>query len=339
MRKTFIVFLIFFLCFSSISGFQSPIAKANPTYEDFTTYTEVDPNSHIGLVGTDHIDFVAYGNEDAYLYKDKGSGHFTDFEHLIDAKLSTAYGSYVPAFFWALTNNINDMKGISDANQHAIGALMSDESPQYWLRIWETYLGTRYWSTPYVISSGTWYYLEIIKSGTNFQCKIYSDPARTSLITTLSLTMHADPSFQYVFASNTYNKGTAYTVTLDIENLDLQEEGEIYTEYHSLSINVTLSHQRIGTFTRYSDITPTIVLGFQKVGEYLRHSDIHIVISLASTTYKYIEMFTFYSALTIRVLKSNYVITPEVAITGMGIAILAFIIAIFALLIALASKG
>jgi len=84
------------------------------TLEDFTEYTELDPNSHIGKT-THHIDHLGFTNEDAYIYKDYGAGHFTDFEIDFEATwVSTSGGTaVVMVSFCVLTNNLDDTRVIS----------------------------------------------------------------------------------------------------------------------------------------------------------------------------------------------------------------------------------
>ncbi len=45
-----VIFSFFLTIFLFLQSTQT--TTASPAIEDFTTYTEVDPNSHIGLVGT-----------------------------------------------------------------------------------------------------------------------------------------------------------------------------------------------------------------------------------------------------------------------------------------------
>jgi len=202
--------------------------------EDFTTYTEVDPNSHIGLVGTDHIDFAAYRNEDAYLYKDYGVGHFGNFTHKIDVKLLDEVNSTL-GFFWVLANSINDVKGIEDASQTAIGlyayggSSSTNDYPRFTVR--ESYGGSGYQDVGATnLSTGTWYYLLIKKTGTAFVVGVYSTAALRDAgdgtdgdVDNLALTLQANHTLRYAYAANTWNSGNgAYLINLDIEDLDLQ---------------------------------------------------------------------------------------------------------------------
>lgn len=194
-------------------------------YEDFTAYVEVDPNSHIGLVGTNHVDFKAYNNEDAYLYSDKGPDHFgTGWEHKIDVKY-VSHSSYNTNAVWMLSNDIDDITGLSTAGKSAV-YVNTRYSAAELMEICEMYLGSIYSSSSFTMTAGTMYYLTVKRDGTAFTCKIYSDSARTNLLATLSLTLNdAQPNHRYVFAANTNNNGQNRWGDFDIENLDLQEVG------------------------------------------------------------------------------------------------------------------
>jgi len=212
------------------------------TYEDFTTYTEVDPNSHIGLVGTNHVDFQAWMNEDAYLYKDKGVDHFgTSWEHKIDVKYVSQLTSHAAAL-WMLSNDIDDLKALNLASKPAILVYAWWTGSISVMAIQEYYQGVAYGSSQFTMTAGTMYYLTLNRNGTAFTCKIYSDSARTNLLATLSLTLHGgQPSHRYVWVADEYNNGQARWGDFDIENLDLQEGGAILKEVaDSLSLSDSL---------------------------------------------------------------------------------------------------
>ena len=222
------------------------------TYEDFTTYTEVDPNNHINKT-SNHVDFKDYRNEDAYLYKDKGAGHFTDFEHKIDARINSHSGNSL-AYFWMVSNDVDDVNGLRLAGKSFLAAVIGFYGTSYYIQLNEFYLGTEYDSTYSSVSAGTTYYCTIKKSGTAFTCKIYSDSARTNLITTLSLTLHENTSKRYIFVCNTWNSGTAYYGDEDIENLDLQEAGDTTPPtYSNVGTNTTKAGQPCKFSVKWTD--------------------------------------------------------------------------------------
>jgi len=77
--------------------------------EDFTTFTEVDPGSHISKTPTE-ITHIGYTDEDAYIYKDYGAGFWGDFEFNFEVTWvgSTSGTDFVALSFCALSNVLND---------------------------------------------------------------------------------------------------------------------------------------------------------------------------------------------------------------------------------------
>jgi len=192
--------------------------------ENFLDYTEVDPNNHITPTGdpSHHIDFDAYRNEDAYLYKDKGADYFSDFEHLITVNPVSASDNYAYGFPWLLANAVGDYVTLDHANESVISVFLSRETSatQPRFQIVETYEGE--WSHHYdsydAPSFNTKYYLVIKKVGTAFTCKIYSDEARETLLDTLSITLEVDYKFRYIYSANTFHNDTVHE-DIDIDNL------------------------------------------------------------------------------------------------------------------------
>ena len=202
--------------------YGNPTATTTSTdfREDYTTYAEVDPNNHIEKTAH-HIDFYAIKNEDAYLYKDAGVGHFTDFRHLLAVRTTGHGGDYPWSNVWVLANDLDDLYGLRVGHKTAIFAMFYyHPSYGYYINIGEMYDGTCYLGTRYSgLSENTWYYLEIIKSGTSLTLKIYSDPARTTQVHSTEITLHGDWSFRYIYGCNTYNDGSTKYIVVEIEDL------------------------------------------------------------------------------------------------------------------------
>jgi len=190
--------------------------------EDFTTYTEVDSNDHIAVTAN-HIDFDAYANEDAYLYDDKGVDYFGDFEHRIDIKPVSYSDNDIQVNVMLLSNDIDDAYGLHFYNKTfiAITVYRIDTGFGNRISLEENYNFTLH--KDYCAASfGTWYYLTVNKAGTDLSCKIYSDSARTTLLDTLNLTLHADHHFRYIFPATTWNFAPYdWHLDIDIENLNL----------------------------------------------------------------------------------------------------------------------
>jgi len=195
--------------------------------ENLTTYTEVDPNSRITKTATRSSYAGLTQNEDAYIYKDKGVGHFNgDFEHLIDVYLdaSDEFGIVV---VWGLANLVDDLGGIALASGDELSVYFFYNGADRILRLRELVGGISY-ITNYIVSLDTPYYLKIKRDesiGTygRLYCYVYSDSARTNLLETLQLDLHEKEDFRYIYATQSYNGGMAYAQTGYCENLDLQE--------------------------------------------------------------------------------------------------------------------
>jgi len=192
--------------------------------EDYTTYTEVDPNNHIFLVGTNHIDATLTREEDAYLYKDRGVDHFQDFAHLVDARSPAYISPFGTVLVWGVSNVVDDAYAWTWGFTVELYAF---SSLNYDVRL-RTKGGTGGWGSAGVASStkfsyGTWVYLKIIRSGTSLKCEIYSNAARTNLLETLEVTVGATEAYRYIYACSSWNTGIINTQEVDIENLDLQE--------------------------------------------------------------------------------------------------------------------
>lgn len=80
--------------------------------EDFTTYTETDPNSHISKTSS-KVTWTGLSNdEDAYVYKDKDVDHFNgDFVHQFEIEFSGVSGTPI-GVHWAVANLVNDREAI-----------------------------------------------------------------------------------------------------------------------------------------------------------------------------------------------------------------------------------
>lgn len=198
--------------------------------EDFTTYTEVEPDDRIQKTAN-HVDLLGYRDEDAYLYKDMGAAHFGNFDHKLDAKLVN--GNWVN-YIWGLANGVDDLYALSPS----LGVLMHGADNK-------TYMHED--AAQVDVSTGTFtddvmYYFRIKRSGTTLTCDVYGSAAdrdnEANRIDNLSLSATvAATTYRYVYACSTLHYDTNHTFfsTHDIENLDLQEAA-------GLSIPVAMHH-------------------------------------------------------------------------------------------------
>ena len=195
--------------------------------EDFTTYTELDDNSHLSQTST-KVTFTGLArNEDAWVYIDKGVDAFAgNFTHTITVNV-TATDTNGRAFVWGLTNTVDDMQGIDDASGFYFGIMVLNAGGQEW--IYENYLhGGTLSQDDFAITLNTPCYLTIVRDesiGTygRLNTYIYSDSDRTDLLDTLLHNLSEKTDFRYIFAANTLNTGTSETMSGYCENFLLED--------------------------------------------------------------------------------------------------------------------
>jgi len=193
--------------------------------EDFTTYTEVDPNDHITVTASKVTWTNLNRDEDAYVYKDMGVDHFDgDFEHLLEMQLDSTGGSYnIPALVWGVSNDIDDIESWTSGLlcRQALNA----NDPTERCAIDEKEGGV---SDQVSIAASTPYYLKIKRdesAGTygTLYCYIYTDADRTNLHATLSISLTVKGDYRYLYAACSANNGyTDRVISGYMQNLDLQ---------------------------------------------------------------------------------------------------------------------
>jgi len=185
-------------------------------YEDFTTFTEYDLNNHISVDSATKVSWTGISrNEDAWLYKDYGIGHFGDFEHftegLVSAQTASGFG-----MVWAMANIIDETRAQRDSTDKNMDAFFYGGTPLFYLQTQASQDGS------ISLSLSTLYYFTIERSGTTGTCKIYSDSGRTTLLDTLTTTT-ATTTYRYLYPCASENEATVQTSTGYCQNLDIQE--------------------------------------------------------------------------------------------------------------------
>lgn len=201
--------------------------------EDFTTYTITDPGP-LTVTSTKVDVATLLDSQVARVYKDMGAGHFSgDYEHLITVYCNSS----------TITGLCNVVWGVANVNNGDV-ALNGFGNDSNWLRMYEETASTAslflqesdggltYTDTNTSLSLDTPYYLkckrdESVGTYGTIYCYIYSDSGRTSLVDTLSVTLHTSKKdYQYVYAHAGWNaEAGSYSWTGYTENLDLQEAG------------------------------------------------------------------------------------------------------------------
>ena len=194
------------------------IASSSP-YEDFTTFTEVDPGSTVSVAAnTITVTQMQSRSTDTYVYKDYGAGYFDDFVHSVDTSANYSDSSDF-CLVWGLSDTVNDQEQWNDG----LVVYWFDYGTGFRLVIGEmvnTVLTNESYSG--IIADATTVYPKITRTGTSYKLDIYSDAGRTSLIETVGPITVDTQTYQYLYALSSKNSaGSGYLVDATISNLDL----------------------------------------------------------------------------------------------------------------------
>lgn len=204
--------------------------------ENFTSFTEVDPNSKITKTASTITVAALSRNEDAYVYKDFDVDYFLgNFE--IDFALNV--GSY-----GGLGSGVGYLIAMSNAVEELRWLYLNRATEHFWyvyiasaLGGGNVQIGIQFYNggdppvndlTGYILSQGTDYYVTVKRDesvgtyGTMY-LYLYDDAARTNLLDTLTLTIpNSKVNFRYLYGVQTYNSGGAtYHWTGTVSDLDI----------------------------------------------------------------------------------------------------------------------
>ena len=194
--------------------------KGGVTYENFTTFTEVDPNSRFA-VAAHQIDVDGLTrDEDAYVYGDYGVAHFgATFMHDFDFQATPTASLYGICGVYGIGNTIThiDESGVENLavfveHYHERVSFLNLENDN---RDAEEYS----WVT------GTWYYGRVLRtSETTVQLRVYTDVERTVLAYTLSQTIASGRRYRYLYGVQSYNSEQAERdIYAKVRNLNIHE--------------------------------------------------------------------------------------------------------------------
>ncbi len=192
--------------------------------DDFTTFTEVDPDSKITKTAT-QIDAQLDRTNPSYVYKDYGVDRFgTDLEHQFTLRPYNAQstGSFIQV--WALSNEIGGLSQV----QEEIGLAVQYYSlgPIYKGMLFHRVEGVNTWSPSYFsFSYNDTRYITIIRSGSTLTGKLYTDVGRTNLQKTITRTGCPTTSYRYIYGVQNYGSGSSYhKVSAQIRNFVYDED-------------------------------------------------------------------------------------------------------------------
>lgn len=196
------------------------------TYEDLTTYTEVDPSSQLAVTSATATATALSRNTSTYLYKDFGAAYFAgDFSFDFECKIVDFSANYAGCLTMALNNAVQDYQAAYNAAGYVQGVYVAYSSGcQIFLH--ELHAGSQYNSGTFGATANTNYYMTFRRNASagtfgTLYLDIYSDAARTALITTLSLVLHSNTSFRYLDIFQSINSGSSLWTSAVIKNVSL----------------------------------------------------------------------------------------------------------------------
>ncbi len=181
------------------------------TYQDFTTYTayNVTPGSFT-LTANQIVCTGMMRASTSYVRKDFGVGHFSNFTFNVDMELNSYSGAGLRTGV-GLTNGQTTIQLAINASTGIFVCWSPINTNTLELR--DISAGTSAVSP--ALATGTMYYLTIKRVGTTCTLDIYSDSARTVLVSHLSIVC-TTTTYQYLYALINYGNTTANTATANI---------------------------------------------------------------------------------------------------------------------------
>lgn len=195
----------------------------------FLTFTEVDdPTGDLSQTAPRSTWTTLDCRDDAYLYRDYGAAFFDDFAHHFTLCLTLTNQDVAPAnkvVVWGVETGLGDFNAVkNDAGQEGVVIVYraSANANKYFLRIQEFENAATHNDDTAELDKDTVYYLRAVKNGTAYDVYVYSDSARTILVTSAGLTLQADHTFRYLYAPQSLDFATDGGVFSGyVENLDL----------------------------------------------------------------------------------------------------------------------
>ena len=199
-------------------------------FQDFTTYTEVDPAGDYTITAT-KIDISSIQRvASAYVYSDFGAAFFNNsFEHLMEFFLDSTSALGERTNIWAMTNDVGDQDELDLASVSFFCASIGDEAPNTLRRLYEYDGVDAYADTANdagmgfdVVIYGKVERDEDVGSFGTLYFSQYSDSERTTLISTQTITLHTSKKdFEYLYGTMSDGRAGTNTWTGYVQNLDI----------------------------------------------------------------------------------------------------------------------
>lgn len=189
--------------------------------EDFTTYVETDPGGKFTVAANTVTVAGVTRVHEYHIEDDKGAGHFTDYEHLVQIKMTSgaAYSSCAAQYVTNVANTREEMK----AANHGIVVYMyltSTNVPKIYIMNY-TNDNSDYYTG--VNNTDYWLTIKRVNATTTATVKIYSDALRTVLVDTLTIESDTTAYSKVGVCCNEEKLSGTQAWSGYVKDLDLQE--------------------------------------------------------------------------------------------------------------------
>ena len=183
--------------------------------ENFTTYTETDPNSRIAVTAATITGTGLARNEAAHVEIYKGADYFTGVRARVRTKANNASGSGAEIGILGMTD------GAAAYTSWTSGILLKwINDGSYKLQIINLTTDTA--DTSSALSADTMYYIEFRRHGLILKAYIYSDDLYETIVDTLTITDLTDSDrWTDCYALVTENSANTQTMDVTVQNLEL----------------------------------------------------------------------------------------------------------------------
>lgn len=200
------------------------------SYEDFTTYTEIDTLGRITVINstTARVNGNFRDNSDTRLYKTQDiRGDFTHFFDLYVNSIDNQAVSRRGVVYSISNNTILSWRDLWLANlaSTSIQILSVSDANHFFLSLDYTKNGvnTNNQTTSNGLNIDTWYYIEFTRVGTTYTLNIFSDAIRSALVETVSLTVAEAYTYSNIKAIQNAGYASSSAPT------------DLYVKYYSLA--------------------------------------------------------------------------------------------------------
>lgn len=210
----------------------------NKTFEDFTLWTENDPNNRLSQTDYDSIfTDLQINDEDTYLYKNvlNEMQNFKGFFTLNITNLEISTGNSIRMHPFILTDGLDDYYDnyLNDEPQIGVQVRSINSDDTYWWYLFETNSTGTNFIFGNNLNVSTEYYFKIKKQATFMKCGVYYDKNYNNLIKEINITLSNNYNFNYLLVPQSSGLGGAFKISGYISKLNIGNyvtDGVLYTE-------------------------------------------------------------------------------------------------------------